>query len=82
MGRKKEKLRKRLDSLPTDFTWNELVTILSFYGFDVINGKGSKRKFYNKELDRVVICHEPHPKSIVKEYVLKEIKILLDEISK
>ncbi|EMI5489658.1 type II toxin-antitoxin system HicA family toxin [Providencia stuartii] len=78
---KKDKLKARLDSLPKDFTWDELVRILGMYGFSVINGNGSRRKFYNASLDRVVSFHEPHPQNIVKGYVVKQVKSLIDEIS-
>lgn len=82
MGRK-EKLRSRLDSLPKDFTWDELVSLMGLHGFKVLNGKrGSKRKFYNKEENRLVAFHEPHPSNIVKKYVLVEAKSLLDEMFK
>lgn len=76
---RKDKLRARLDCLPKDFTWDELVTLLGHYGFRVINGSGSKRKFVNDD-KRIVAFHCPHPGSIVKGYVLEEAKSLLDEL--
>ena len=76
---KSKKLRDRLGTLPKDFTWDELVTLLGHYGFDVFNNAGSKRKFVN-EHGRLVSFHCPHPGSIVKGYVLKEVKTLLDEL--
>ncbi|MHA0917142.1 type II toxin-antitoxin system HicA family toxin [Kosakonia cowanii] len=79
MGRK-EKLKARLDSLPKDFTWDELVTLMSLNGFRILHGKGSRRKFFNEKVNRVVSLHEPHPSSIVKKYVLTEVKTLLDEL--
>lgn len=77
---KKEKLRARLDSLPKDFTWDELVTLMNYYDFRMLNGKGSRRKFYNESINRIVSYHEPHPSSIVKKYVLIDVKALLDEL--
>ncbi|HED1503002.1 TPA: type II toxin-antitoxin system HicA family toxin [Raoultella ornithinolytica] len=76
---RKEKLRSRLDLLPKDFTWEELVTLLGHYGFKVLNGSGSRRKFVSAE-KRVVAFHCPHPSNIVKGYVLEEAKSLLDEL--
>ena len=76
---RKDKLRARLDSLPKDFTWDELVTLLGHYGFKVINNSGSRRKFANAG-KRIVSFHSPHPGNIVKRYVLEEAKSLLDEI--
>lgn len=45
--RKIDKLRARLDPMPKNFTWDELVTLLNYNGFVRQNGKGSRRKFYN-----------------------------------
>lgn len=80
MGRK-EKLKAKLDTLPKNFTWDELVSLMSQYGFKLLNAKrGSGRKFYNPEKDRLAIFHEPHPENTLKRYVLEEVKQLLDEI--
>lgn len=76
---KKEKLRERLGFLPKDFTWEELVTLLGHYGFEIISGSGSRRKFVDGS-KRLLSFHCPHPGNIVKEYVLKDVKNLLDEI--
>ncbi|HAV1488946.1 TPA: type II toxin-antitoxin system HicA family toxin [Enterobacter hormaechei subsp. steigerwaltii] len=80
MGRK-EKLKAKLDGLPKNFTWDELVTLMSQYGFRLLNAKrGSGRKFYNQTIDRLAIFHEPHPENTLKRYVLEEVKQLLEEI--
>ncbi|VGD69670.1 type II toxin-antitoxin system HicA family toxin [Klebsiella pneumoniae] len=80
MGRK-EKLKAKLDTLPKNFTWDELVSLMSLYGFKVFNAKrGSGRKFYNEEKDKLAIFHEPHPEKTLKKYVLSEVKTMLDEI--
>lgn len=80
MGRK-EKLKAKLDALPKNFTWDELVSLMSQYGFKLLNAKrGSGRKFYNSEKERLAIFHEPHPENTLKRYVLEEVKQLLDEI--
>lgn len=76
---KRDKLRARLDCLPKDFTWDELVTLMGHYDFKAINGSGSRRKFVNGE-KRIVSLHCPHPGNIVKEYALIEAKALLDEL--
>ncbi|WP_261458140.1 type II toxin-antitoxin system HicA family toxin [Serratia fonticola] len=76
---KSKKLRARLNALPKDFTWDELVTILNQHGFEMMTGAGSRRKFVNAG-GRLVSFHCPHPGNIVKGYVLKEVKTLLDEL--
>lgn len=81
MGRK-EKLKAKLDNIPKNFTWDELVTLMSQYGFKLLKAsRGSGRKFYNEKFERLVLFHEPHPENTLKKYVLEEVKQLLDEIS-
>ena len=71
-----EKLLRRLRSRPKDFTWDELVTVLSGLGFEMFRGSGSARKFIHPDR-QVLILHEPHPQKTLKrwavDYVLREI---------
>lgn len=76
MGRK-EKLRERLKTVPADFTWKELCSLLNGFGYEVLKGAGSRRKFVKD--GRVIILHEPHPGRIVKKYVLKQVLAHLRE---
>ena len=49
---KKEKLIDRIQEVPKDFTFNELDTLLTYFGFEKSNkGKtsGSRVKFYHSE---------------------------------
>lgn len=59
---KSQKLIDKLQSVPTpsDIRWSELTNILSSFGYELLKGKGSRRKFYNKTIDRLICCHEPH----------------------
>lgn len=79
MGRK-EKLRARLESLPKDFTWDELMTVLRSCGFETINGSGSRYKFVHITTRKILSFHKPHPGNIVKEYILKDVVEALSEI--
>lgn len=72
----KEKLMKRLLSLPKDFTYAELVSLLTQLGFDERNkGKtsGSRVLFFHKERNLRYLAHKPHPASVIKEKALKDI---------
>jgi hypothetical protein len=72
---KTEKLLQRLLSNPKDFTWDELVTILLYFGFaELKKGKtgGSRRTFANAKKS-VIILHKPHPGNIVKQYAIKQV---------
>ena len=51
--------------VPADFKWDDLVSLLRHLGYTKLNNSGSRRKFYNQSKDLMIICHEPHPKSVV-----------------
>lgn len=71
-----DKLIQKLHKNPSDLTWNELVKVLGYYGFSEVKTKGktagSRRKFIN-DTKEVISLHKPHPKPVVKEYVIKQI---------
>ena len=76
-----EKLVARIQTSPTDFTWDELVKVLNHYGFEVINKgetAGSRRAFVHPETKQIIRLHKPHPGTILKQYQLKEILELLN----
>jgi len=76
-----EKLIERLLSRPVDFTWNELATILGYFGYQELKkGKtgGSRRKFADEE-KRVIILHKPHPGNILKRYAIEQVIAVLKE---
>lgn len=60
---KQQKALQRLCATPppTDFTWDELVSLLKRLGYVLLKNKGSRRKFHNVQLDALIICHQPHP---------------------
>ena len=72
---KKEKLIKRLKSRPSDFTFAELETLLSFFGYVRYNkGKtsGSRVMFFNK-MYGTILLHRPHGRKELLEYQIKQI---------
>ncbi len=81
---KKEKLIDRFLSKPSDFTWDELVNILSSFGYlEISKGKtgGSRRKFVDAT-GNVISLHKPHPSKIVKKYMLDIVSGQLKEKGK
>ncbi|MCW3106511.1 MAG: addiction module toxin, HicA family [Segetibacter sp.] len=81
---RKSKLIERFLLIPKDLSWEELITILSNYGyFELTKGKtgGSRRKFAD-ENKNVISLHKPHPANIVKEYAIKEVIAHLKEKGK
>lgn len=73
MGRK-EKLLKRLQQRPKDFTWDDLITLLEALGYvPKKTGKtgGSRRRFVHATAPPITL-HRPHPGRIVKMYVIDD----------
>jgi hypothetical protein len=77
---KKDKLLVRFLSIPKDFTYNELKTLLNSLGYEESNlGKtsGSRVEFFNARIIHKFKIHKPHPLNIIKHYLLV---FILDEL--
>ena len=71
---KKEKLIKRLKSMPKDFTFAEmeaLLLALGFIRFDKGKTSGSRVKFMKGTI--CILLHKPHPQKELLEYQVKQI---------
>ena len=74
------KALERLKSAPRDFTWSEIETVMSHFGYELRRTGGSGRKFIHPETKATLMLHEPHPGSILKAYQVKDaIKFLTQE---
>jgi len=70
------KLLKRLLSKPTDFTFEELETLLTGLGFKLSNAggtSGSAVRFINFNTGHIIRLHKPHPSPVLKQYLIKSI---------
>lgn len=77
---KKEKLIAKLKTVPKDFTFEEMQSLLLFLGFEMSNkGKtsGSRVKFIRADIP--IILHKPHPRKELLEYQVKQILAILEE---
>ena len=77
---KKEKLIARLKTIPKDFTFDEMETLLIAFGVEMSNkGKtsGSRVKFIKDDIP--IILHKPHPHKELLEYQVKQILETLEE---
>jgi hypothetical protein len=74
---KTEKMIVRLLSLPKDFTYAELKTILTFWGYEEVQGAGS-RVCFRSETHNIKL-HRPHPGNLLKQY---QIGLIIDELKK
>ncbi len=76
-----EKLLKRLQSRPKDFTWNELATLLGGLGYREVGGGktgGSRRRFIHDSAPPILL-HKPHPGNILKAYAIRDVLRVLRE---
>ncbi len=79
---KRDKLLIRFRSLPKDFTYSELKTLLSGLEYrEIKKGRtsGSRIAFCHTTSKHIIRLHRPHPGNILKKYQLVQV---LDELSK
>ena len=71
---KKDKLIARLLKKPKDCTFDEMETLLSYFGYGLKQGgAGSGIKFIKDGSNEVINFHKPHPNGILKRYVLDQV---------
>ena len=76
---KRDKLKERLLTKPRDFTWDELMRLLTGYGYEQISGGktgGSRVRFVHEKYSPIIL-HKPHPKPLIKRYLLDMVIDLL-----
>lgn len=77
---KKDKLIERLLKKPKDFTFDEMVSLLSYFEYELKQGgTGSGVKFNKKGSNEVINFHKPHPSGVLKQYVLNQV---IDKLKK
>jgi len=74
---KAEKLLNRFLSRPKDFTYNELLRLLSSMGYKEQQGSGSRVVFLNEEIKHNIKLHKPHPGNVLKRY---QIELVIQEL--
>jgi hypothetical protein len=52
---------------PKDFAWDDVVKILRHFGYDQLEGSGSRKKFVDGS-KRKILLHKRHPDSTLLEY--------------
>ncbi len=73
-----QKALDRLVTKPKDFTWNELLTIMTHLGYRELKGSGSRRKFVHEKTKAIISLHEPHPALVLKRYA---VEIIIDHLT-
>lgn len=78
---KKKKLIERIKTKPKDFTFEELVTLLGCFGYELENGgktSGSRVRFIKNNCNAFT-THKPHSHKCLLEYQVKSIIEFLKE---
>ncbi|GHT10334.1 hypothetical protein FACS189432_06900 [Bacteroidia bacterium] len=76
----KDKLIARFKRQPKDFTFDELVSLLGYFGFTQNNkGKTSGSRVEFESAEDSIIAHKPHPSNRIKGYQMKQIFDYLKE---
>ena len=72
---KHQKTLQQLCASPTsaDVRWDDVVSLLKHFGYDLIKGGGSRRRFYCSTTKAVFTCHEPHPQPTLPKYVVEQL---------
>ncbi|MCM1185248.1 MAG: type II toxin-antitoxin system HicA family toxin [Lachnoclostridium sp.] len=71
---KKDKLVDKLLKEPKDFTFDEMKSLLSYFGYELKQGgTGSGVKFIKEGSNEVINFHKPYPNGILKRYILDQI---------
>lgn len=76
----KDKLIERFKKKPKDFTYEETLSLLSYFGYhEYTKGatSGSRVRFKNESTGTYIDIHRPHPGSIMKEWMIKTIYLHL-----
>ena len=77
-----DKTIEKIKGKPTssNIKWDELVVALKHLGYKEITNSGSRRKFFNVEMNNLISLHRPHPGNEVKPCYIKQVREKLEEI--
>lgn len=69
-----------LQSKPKGFRWDDTEAIMIHFGYRLLEGNGSRVKFYHPEKDSVLSLHKPHnPKTLRPYQVIDILKKLRED---
>ena len=76
-----EKAKRRLATLPTDYTYSEARALLLRLGFEEDTGAaGSRVRFYRAADRRGVLLHKPHPGDVMAFAAVRSLAAFLREL--
>jgi hypothetical protein len=56
-----------------DYEWEELLSLMKAFGFELRTSGGSGRKFFDPASKALLFMHEPHPSKVLKAYQVREV---------
>ncbi len=78
----RQKAMDRLRSEPpvTNFTWDEMLSVLESFGYKMLKSHGgSHRKFVHATTKAVIAIPKPHPSNIVRRAYLRQVRDHLND---
>lgn len=70
---KLQKAIARLLAKPADYTWDELLSLMTALGYELRTAGGSGRKFFDPASKALLFLHEPHPSKVLKAYQVRAV---------
>ena len=76
-----ERVIEKIQAKPTpaNIRWDELVAALRHLGYEVINSRGSRRKFHHPGTNHLISLHQPHPHQEVLPCYIRQVRDALEE---
>lgn len=65
--------RMRQKPVPSNISWDDMAAALKHLGYQLIKNNGSRRKFFHKERNALISCHEPHPQPDVDKACVADV---------
>ena len=78
-----DKLKRRLFSVPKDFTYTEARRLMQQLGFEEsTKGKtsGSRVKFYRPSDQKVLLLHKPHPGDVMCIAATRQLAVFIKNL--
>lgn len=76
-----DKIIRKLMVNSNNLTFEELTSLLIHYGYKIDNKghtSGSRIAFFKKE-SPTIIMHKPHPRKVLLDYQIKQVKRILEQ---
>lgn len=76
---KKEKLIARLKEKPKDFSFEEVIQLMGYFGYTLAPGgkTGGSRVAFTSDKKDYIRMHKPHPRTVLKVY---QVQNLIDDL--